>query len=46
MPKEVLHKQCLGRIRRCHCIGGHVEDDWVETTHNNSVMSDDGESNQ
>ena len=48
--KEVLHKQYFGRIRRWHCMGGRDEgedkddSDWV--TDNDSVMSDDGESNE
>jgi hypothetical protein len=47
MPKEVLHKQHFGRIRRWE---DDVEDkddsDWVESTDNNSVMSDDGKSDE
>jgi hypothetical protein len=37
MPKEVLHKQCFGRIRRCYCMGENVED---------PIMSDDGKSDE
>ena len=46
--QEVLHKQCFERIQRWHSIGRHGEDkddsDWV--TDNDSVMSDDGESDE
>jgi hypothetical protein len=50
MPKEMLHKQCFGRSRSCHCIIVWEDDfedkdgsDRVESTDNNSVMSDEGE---
>jgi len=43
--QEVLHKQCFGRIRRWEDDGEDKDDsDWV--TDNDSVMSDDGESDK
>jgi hypothetical protein len=50
MPKEVLHKQCFGRSKDVIVREDDVEvkddSDWVDSTDNNSVMSDDGESNE
>ena len=46
--REVLHKQCFGRIRNDILWGDDGEDkddsDWM--TDNDSVMSDDGESDE
>ena len=46
--QEVLHKQCFGRIRNDILREDNGEDkddsDWV--TDNDSVMSDDGESDE
>jgi len=43
--QEVLHKQCFGWIWRCEDDGEDKDDsDWV--TDNDSVMSDDGESDE
>jgi hypothetical protein len=46
--QEVLHKQCFGQIQRWHSMEDDGEDkddsDWV--TDNDSVMSDDGESDE
>ena len=44
--QEMLHKQCFGRIRNyiLWVDDGEDDSDWV--TDNDSVMSDDGESDE
>jgi len=46
--QEVFHKQCFGRIRRDILWedDGEVKDDSDWVTDNDSVMSDDGESDE
>jgi hypothetical protein len=48
--QEVMHKQCFGRIQRGHCVKDDVEykgdNDWVESTNNDSVMSGDSKSDE
>jgi hypothetical protein len=49
MPKEMLHRQCFGRIQRCQWeddVEDKDDSDWVESMNNNSVMNDDGESDE